>query len=104
MIALAGTLLTITWPLITTHAVLKLLKNRPDRYLVLPAPFMLLVVLRFAHDEAVSSYMMVALVVPLLVLLYACWQQQRSLARWATIACGAVAVYLQISATWLSRS
>ena len=45
MIELASALLTASGPLITTTCVLRLLKNRPDRDLVLPMPMMLLVVL-----------------------------------------------------------
>jgi hypothetical protein len=103
MLETASALLTLSGPIIMTTSVLRLLKNRPDRDLALPMPIMLLVVLG-AQNRGAQGYMSAALVITLLVLLYGCWQQRRTLARWAAVACGGVAVYLQLSALWLART
>ena len=97
MIAILGSLLTITWPLCITASVLRILKNGPDRDLALPAPFMLLPVVRAQLDPGVPYYLFLASVVGLFVLLYGCWQQKRNLARWAVIGCGGIAVCMQLS-------
>lgn len=99
MIAMVGTLLTITWPVWITAAVLRILKSGPDRDLALPTPFMLLPVLRAHLVAAPAWYMLAAAHVAALVLLYGCWQQKRNLARWATIGCGGAAVWMQLSTT-----
>ena len=104
MIEIARTLVPLSSPILITGSVLRLLKNRPDRDLALPMPFMLLVVLRARVDAAQHDSIFAASVVALLVLLYGCWQQKRSLARWATVACAAAAFYIQLSAAWLATS
>src|SRR3954466_7236205 len=97
MIAIAGSLLTIIWPLWITAAALRIIKNGPDRDLALPTPFILLPVLRAQLAPGVPYPMFLVSVVGLFVLLYGCWQQKRSLARWATMGCGGAAVCMQLS-------
>ena len=104
MIQLVGTLLTITWPLWLTFCALRVLQNGPDRDLVLPTPYMMLVAVRAHQGTVVSVFVLMASSVAVLVLLYGCRQQTRTLARWATIACGVAALYMQLNAAWLARS
>ena len=99
MIVMVGTLLTLTWPLWITGAVLRILKRGPDRDLALPTPFMLLPILRAQLGAVQPWYMPAAAHIAALVLLYGCWQQKRNLARWAAIGCGGAAVCMQLSTT-----
>lgn len=104
MIGMAGTLLMIMWPISTTATVLRILKNGPDRALALPMPFMLLPILHADLNPGLPFYTWLASKAALTLLLFSCYQQKRKLARWATIACCAAALYTQLSATWLARS
>ena len=97
MTAIAAPLLTVSWTLCLTASVLRTLKNGPDRALALPTPFMLLLVFRAQLDPVVSYYLVIAAYVAVSLLLYGCWQQKRSVARWAALGCGGAVLCVQLS-------
>ena len=94
----AELLLSCAGPLCATAATLSILKNGSDRALALPTPTMTWIV-SAAERSAVGSVAALVLAhCALLGLLFACWQQRRPVARWATICCAAAATWLQLSA------
>jgi len=103
MSEITGILLTISLQFCVTVSMLRILKKGPDRALALPTPSMMLLVLRAQLETRAPLYMLVPSCVAIWALLYGCYQQKRNLARWATMACGAVALYTQLTATWLAR-
>lgn len=95
MIEIVRILLTIS----VTVSVLRILKKGPDRALALPTPMMMSVVLGAQLETGSPLYMLVPSYVALWALLQGCYQQKRDLARWATLAGCAAALYTQLSAT-----
>jgi hypothetical protein len=85
-------------PLCATAATLSILKKGSDRALVLPTPTMTWIVSAAERSAVVSTPTLVLAHGALLALLFACWQQRRPAARWATICCAATAIWLQLSA------
>ena len=82
-----------------TVSVLRILKKGPDRALALPTPMMMSILLGAQINVRWPLYMLLPSCVAIWALLHACYQQKRNLARWATLACCAAALFTQLSAT-----
>ena len=93
----AELLLNCAGPLCATAATLSILKKGSDRALALPTPTMTWIVSAAERSSVGSIPALVLAHCALLGLLFACWQQRRRAAHWATICCGAAAIWLQLS-------
>lgn len=87
----------VSAPLVHALGALGVLRRGSDRALVLPTPTMLWMVFISEHDTTAPWYAQVAAYAAVLVLLVACWQQQRALARGAVIASALAAAWLALS-------
>src|SRR6185436_2189586 len=88
-------------PICTAVAALSILKNGSDRGLALPPPLMLWLVFSAQRSPAAPWLALLLAHVATLVLLFACWQQRRNLARAATICCGTAIIWVHLSGTLL---